>query len=164
MGSKTHTTTEKLWDELQNASQYNLPDDYEVDGQLSMFDNEYAKYTPNEYLSEEQKKMKSDDNYKAILDNEADEEEKIFPISEDMQEYIKILEKVNVMCRSKTSKKQNCFTDNTRLHKIEDLTQHTPFSKIYDGNLTNIYGKKDLDDLPQDLFIVSTHEIGRAHV
>ena len=41
MGSKTHTTTEKLWDELQNASQYNLPDDYEVDGQLSMFDNEY---------------------------------------------------------------------------------------------------------------------------
>ena len=32
MGSKTHTTTEKLWDELQNASQYNLPDDYEVDG------------------------------------------------------------------------------------------------------------------------------------
>ena len=24
MGSKTHTTTEKLWDELQNASQYNL--------------------------------------------------------------------------------------------------------------------------------------------
>lgn len=157
MGSKTHTTTEKLWDELQNASQYNLPDDYEVDGQLSMFDNEYAKYTPNEYLSEEQKKMKSDDNYKAVLDNEADEEEKIFPISEDMQEYIKILEKVNVMCRSKTSKKQNCFTDNTRLHKIEDLTQHTPFSKIYDGNLTNIYGKKDLDDLPQDLFIVSTH-------
>ena len=97
MGSKTHTTTEKLWDELQNASQYNLPDDYEVDGQLSMFDNEYAKYTPNEYLSEEQKKMKSDDNYKAVLDNESDKEEKVFPISEDMQEYIKILEKVNVM-------------------------------------------------------------------
>ena len=157
MASKSRTTTEKLWNELSNAS--SLPDDYEVDGQLSMFDDEYVKYTPDNYLSKEQKELKNSKDYKAVLDseNDNDKEDKIFPISDNMKNYIKILEKVNIMCRSKTSKKQNCFTDNSRLNEIEDLTKNTPFSKIYDGNLTKIYAKEDLDDLPQDLFIISTH-------
>ena len=147
--------TEKLWNELSNAS--SLPDDYEVDGQLSMFDDEYAKYMPDSYLSNQQKELIKSDDYKAVLDNNEDKGDKLFPISDKMKDYINILEKVNVMCRSKTFKKQNCFTDNSRLNEIEDLTKNTSFSKIYDGNLTNIYAKKDLDDLPQDLFIISTH-------
>ena len=62
--------TEKLWNELSNAS--SLPDDYEVDGQLSMFDDEYAKYMPDSYLSNQQKELIKSDDYKAVLYSDED--------------------------------------------------------------------------------------------
>lgn len=64
-----------------------------------------------------------------------------------------ILKQVNVMCRSNKFE----FTDDTRLKVIDKLLEESSYKCNYHGSLCRIYSKKPIEELGENIILVSSH-------